>query len=443
MSFRSTHLAIPLMFVAAGVAGCESDPPVLTDAAAVDAGAGTDATGTVDPDAASVPDAYSPFDAFAEADAHIGPDAFAPACEPLATDYPGAADYVCPAVSGADVYPRIAASVSSIARMEQFEAIADLLFDPTSDPSGTAFMDARAQYATAEGIGSRVTRRYDLHFPVATAMGAGRICQSEASWRADPLFCAGPAALSPIVLDMLQRGATGDTAEPSRLYAARIEAALLWFTHISVYKETNTCALLYPGNDGKRDDCDSGWAYYTGGRERSATLDDQIGLAREIRSLDEDAHTRIVDGIFAVRCWRDIDTSGTSPDPLPTYDMRDSLSERALFDRAHEQLDDALDYGFAQVLIDRLEQLRSSTGDTQRYHLAFLQTVLAPIEARTITDAGGTSISYPARESLYDRTLREISAADADFFLAQIALEPSAMDVDGMIARLRAAFPCP
>jgi hypothetical protein len=55
----------------------------------------------------------------------------------------------------------------------------------------------------------------------------------------------------------------------------------------------------------------------------------------------------------------------------------------------------------------------------------------------------GTSVTYPARQSLYDRTLREVSAADADFVLAQIALEPAAMDVDGIVARLGAAFPCP
>lgn len=460
----SVRVLLPLAAAGLLAAGCESNPPPVTDAAlapdafdpmAPDAFTVPDAfvapDAFVPPDAFVVPDAnedaFSPFDAwepdaYVEPDAFVSPDAFVPACMPLATDYPASVDYACPAVSGSATYPRIGTSISSIARMEQFEAMANLLFDPTTDPSTTDFMDARAQYATAEGIGSRVGRRYDLHFPVAAAMGSGRICQSEASWRADPLFCAGPATLNPIVLDMLQRGATGDASEPSRLYAARIEAALLWFTHISIYKETNTCAFLYPGSDGNRVDCDSGWAYFTGGRERAATLDMEIGLAREIRSIDEDAHARILDGIFAVRCWRDIDTSGTPP-PLPAYDMPDLLSHRALYERAHEQLDDALDYGFAQLLIDRLEQLRTSTGDTQRYHLAFLRTILAPVLARTITDAGGMSISYPARESLYDRTLREHSAADADFVLAQIAMDPATMDVAGIISRLNAAFPCP
>jgi len=396
------------------------------------------------PDAAI--DAFSEFDAFAP-DAFVAPDAwapdaFVPPCTSLPTDYPTSADYVCPAVSGSATYPRIGASVSSIARMEQYEAMANLLFDPTVDPAAMAFADARVQYTTAEGIGSRVGRRYDLHFPVAMAMGPGRICQSEASWRADPLFCAGPATLNPIVLESLQRGATGDPSEPSRLYAARIEAALLWFTVISIYKESSTCGLLYPGNDGRREDCDSTWAYYTGGRERSALLSEEIALAREIRSLDMTAHDRILDGIFAVRCWREMDTSGI-PAPLPAYDMPELLSQRALYDRSREQLDDAVDHGFAQILIDRLERMRTTTGNEQRYHLTFLRTLLAPVPARTITDAMGMSISYPAREPLYDRSLREVSATDADYVRDQIQLDVAAMDIDGIIRRVDAAFRCP
>jgi hypothetical protein len=452
-----------LPFLAVAAAGCESTPPAATDAAMPDAGPRIDAFREPDafvapdafraPDAFVVPDAnldaFSPFDAYAPdafvpPDAYVAPDAFVPPCMPLSTDYPGSADYACPAVSGSATWPRIGTSISTIARMEQYEAMANLIFDPSRDPSAMDFANARTQFVTAEGIGSRVARRYDLHFPVAMAMGPGRICQSEASWRADPLFCVGPAALNPIVLDMLQRGGTSDPTEPSRLYGARIEAALLWFAHLSVYKEGNTCAYLYPGNDGKREDCDSAWAYYTGGRERAALLSEEIAFAREIRTLDEDAHTRILDGLYALRCWREIDTSGTpSPTPLPAYDMPDGLSNRALFERAREQLDVALDYGFAQLLIDRLERLRTTTGDEQRYHLAFLRTILAPIPARTLTDAMGMSISYPARESLYDRTLRAVSASDADFVLAQIAMDPATMDIAGIISRLDDAFPCP
>lgn len=400
-----------------------------------------------DTDAVVASDAGPP-DAFnaagdAEPDAFTAPDAFAPACMRRATDYPGSADYACPAVSGSATWPRIGTSISTVARIEQYEAMAALLFTPTADPPPAAFADARLQFATPEGIGSRVGRRFDLHFPVPASMGAGRLCQNEETWRASPLFCVGPATLNPIVLDMLQRGGTGDTREPSRLYGARIEAALLWFLHVSVYKETATCALLYPGNDGKREDCDSAWAYYTGGRERDAMLADEVGLAAEIRSLSEEAHDRILDGIFAVRCWRDLDTSGTPPDPLPPYDMPERLSDQALYERAHAQLDAALDHGFVQLLIARLERLRDTRGDEQRYHLAFLRTLLAPIEARTLTDATGTSISYPAREPLFDRTLRAVSPADADFVRDEIQRDVAGMDVDGIIRRLDAAFPCP
>jgi len=436
---RRTLLALSVLASLAGL-GCESPSPTPTDAAAADAGPRADAFAPTD--APSV-DAYSATDTAAPIDSHVLPDAFVPACETLPTDYPDSADYLCPAVSGAASYPRIGASISSIARVEQYQAIATLLFDPTTDPSATAFADARTQYATAEGIGSRLGRRFDLHLPPTPPSGSGRLCQSEDSWRADPLFCVGPAALNPIVLDALQRGGTSDPSEPSRLHAARIHAALTWFIHISVYKETASCALLFPGNDGKREDCDSAWAYYTAGRERSAPLADEIGLAAQVRTLDEDAHARILDGIFAVRCWRDLDTSGAPPDPLPAYDTPDLLSDRALYERAHEQLDVALDRGISRILVDHLESLRATTGDEQRYHLAFLRTLLAPIEARTITDGTGTSISYPAREPLFDRMLRAVSATDADFVRDEIQHEVAAMDVDGIIRRIDAAFPCP
>ncbi len=436
---RRSLLTLSILASLAGL-GCESPSPAPTDAAASDAGPAGDAF--MSADAASA-DTSSATDTAVPTDAPVLPDAFAPACMPLATDYPGSADYVCPAVSGSATYPRIGASISSVARVEQYHAIAALLFDPTTDPSATAFTDARTQYATAEGIGSRVGRRFDYHLPPAAPSGSGRLCQTEASWQADPLFCVGPASLSPIILDALQRGATSDPSEPSRVHAARIHAALTWFIHTSVYKETASCALLFPGNDGKREDCDSAWAYYTAGRERSAPLADEIGLAAQIRTLDEDAHTRILDGLFAIRCWRDMDTSGAPPDPLPAYDMPDLLSDRALYERAHQQLDVALDRGLSRILVDHLESLRATTGDEQRYHLAFLRTLLAPIAARTITDGTGASISYPAREPLFDRTLRGVSAADADFVRGEIQREVAVMDVDGIIRRLDAAFPCP
>lgn len=425
--------------VAPLAAACESPPPTPTDAAMAprpDAFVEIDAGNM--PDAPQA-DAPSPDGASELSDAGGPADAWTPpACTPLPTDYPGSADYACPAVSGSANYPRIASSVSSIARIEQYQEIARLLFDPTTDPPPMAFADARTHYATAEGIGSRVVRRFDLHFAPPTAMGPGRLCQSEASWRASPLFCVGPATLNPIVNEMLQRGFSADPSEPSRLYAARIEAALLWFIHVSIYKEATTCALLYPGNDGKREDCDSAWAYYTGGRERSARLEDEIGLAREVRHLSERGHERILDGIFAVRCWRDIDTSGMAPDPLPAYDMPDLLTHRALFERAREQLDVALDHGFARILIDRLRRMRETSGDEQRYHLTFLRTLLAPIAERTVSD-----VMYPAREPLFDRTLREVSPADADFVRDEIQREPGSIDVDGIIRRIDAAFRCP
>jgi hypothetical protein len=235
---------------------------------------------------------------------------------------------------------------------------------------------------------------------------------------ANPAHCVGPALLQPVVVSALNQGITGDPSEPSRVYAARAEAALAWMLYQSSYKESLSC-------EEDLGDCDSAWAYYTGGRER----EDGLGLARLVRALEPETHARIWDGLLAVRCWRDLD------DAIPP--ARVDLQARA-----RSQKDRALLRGMVVAITERLRAFRSSTGPAQQAHLAWLRTLLGRIPAHTLTDGTNT---FPVAEqpALFDRSLRVIDPASADFVAAEIAREPSMIDVDGIAARLDAAYPCP
>ena len=56
--------------------------------------------------------------------------------------------------------------ISTIARVGAYEELQALLFDPTTDPSADDFLDGRLLYQEAEGLDSRLVRRYDPHFAV-------------------------------------------------------------------------------------------------------------------------------------------------------------------------------------------------------------------------------------------------------------------------------------
>ena len=132
-------------------------------------------------DDASTPDAAALDGAL---DRDFGPaptcDAPAPAdsssCAPLATDYaPGADDTWDACVSDDGEYHRVQESISSIARVGAFEAIADLLFDPAAPPTSapstlpavisaricSAMICCRSSLVSA-GDSNAVNTRFDL-----------------------------------------------------------------------------------------------------------------------------------------------------------------------------------------------------------------------------------------------------------------------------------------
>lgn len=323
------------------------------------------------------------------------PDSFPPdpgSCAADATDYaPGEDDAWDPCISDDGRYHRVQPTISSIARVMAFEEIADLLFTPDADPSSDAFVQARMIYQEDEGLDSRVVRRYDPHYDVPD----GTDCTADGVPATYPDYCVGPAQLQPLLLDAFNAGIAG--TDP-RINAARIEAGILWFLYVSSFKESLTCT-------NKAKDCDSSYAYYTGGEPARCG----IGLARYIAEHDPYAHDRAWDGALAVRCWRDIDDAEVAT----MLDLRD---------RARHQYDQALIDGVAAVLRARLELVGTTTGDVQAYHWAFVQVLANPVL----------------------REMGDRSASDADTLRTEIDKDdPTTVDVDGALAAVDAAFDCP
>jgi len=316
-------------------------------------------------------------------------------CDPLETDYSVDADDMWPeCVSDGGEYVRIQDTISSIARIAAFEDIAEMIFDRTSDPDSEAFLATRMIYQEDEGLDSRVARRYDPRFEVPDGTDCTVMEQAEMY----PEYCVGPAILQPEILAAFAEGfeAEGDT--PTRLYAARIEAALLWFLYASTNKEAFSCT-----NTAK--DCDSSYAYYTGG----ADAREGDGLARYVSEADAEAHDRAWDGIFAVRCWRDIDDA-------------DTATMLELRDRARAQLDRAVTHGVAAVLRERVEAMCSLSGAELGYEWEFV-TTLAPALDATAMEA--------------DATMAEVLRTELS------RATPGDVDVAAVLGALDALYPCP
>lgn len=317
-----------------------------------------------------------------------------PACTPLASDYaPGADDDWAACISDDGEYHRVAPDISTIARVGAYEELQALLFDPSRDPSADDFLDGRLLYQEAEGLDSRLVRRYDPHFAVPD----GTDCTIDGVPEMYPDYCVGPAILSPLILDAFESGITG-SSEPPRVHAARIEAALQWFLAVSTYKESLTCTRT-------AQDCDSSYAYYTGGEPARGGL----GLAEEIESVDPAAHDRAWDGLLAVRCWRDLDSADVATD----------LVRR---DLAREQYDRAVTDGVAAIVRDRLVRLCDTSDAELAYHFAFVQVL-------------GRAL---------DREATERDAAQAAALREELArARPSEVDVARAVAAIDALFDCP
>ncbi len=337
-------------------------------------------------------------------------------CQPLDSDYlprDGSTEDPWPAcVTDGGAYSLIADAPSSLARVEAYEMIAALLWSGTT-PSAADFTAARDVYVTPEGLESRLVRREDLHYPPVDMadwdmmVDPDKQCTVEANIEKYPDRCAGPARIGPLIVSAFAAGQTDD-GDPA-VNAARVEAGLLWFLYLSAYKEANTCAT------NKAKDCDSAWAYYTGGDDISGGK----GLADAVRGISVPSHERIWDGILAVRCWRDLTRDG---DMYPLLDELEA-ADQLLFGQAAEQLDQGLHRGFARVVRARLEKMIAGKcdGTSTAADWAFLQT------AGAVLDREATERGVPEAA-----TLKALWALDA----------PNAQNLaDGVLA-LDAVFPC-
>lgn len=329
---------------------------------------------------ASASDAADASDASDAADADAADVTPPPACMPAATDFqprlPMAmwvAPYnTCTSVTNPNTYPLFSMSAAAPGRVTALGALegAGNFFDPTRDPAPGEFRamgDAGAVNAAglfmANGIETRFLRRADERYAVPTVDGMGTplalnssyqdFCGVSAQAAANMDYCTGPNALNPVYQAAISAGASGMPAgTPSRVHAARIQAAYQWWLFISSHKESLTCA---PVNA----DCDSAAGYYTGTAGRNDAT--QYGLARELIALGDvgrDAHNRIWDSLLAVRCWRELDGAATLP-AMPA--MNEMLRERARL-----QQDRALTRGMALILQARLRAFASTDGTPAR-----------------------------------------------------------------------------
>ncbi len=264
-----------------------------------------------------------------------------PSCGPMRDEYvPGEDDTFPPCPSDDGEFHPIDERLAAIPRVEAFERIADLLFDPRRDPSREAFTMARAIYEEPEGLGSRVARRVDPHFMVPD----GTDCAMGDAAQRYPDYCVGAAKLTPTVLDAFTAGAAGEGR--SRVHAARIEAALLWFFLASTYRESETCK-------DKAADCDAAAVYYTG----DPRTGDETGLARYVRAVDPAAADAARLGYLAVSCWRHVDRARVA-------------TNDALQQQARTQYDRAVTDGVAAIVRDRIARTCTSSGAEREYYFA-------------------------------------------------------------------------
>ena len=353
-------------------------------------------TGTgPDSDADTVPDADAAEDTDADA---VEPDpepGFE--CERPASDFTPGADDDWPTCSpDSGEYVRFQESVSTIARIDAYEQMAVLLWDSPDAPTPDDFIAARELYATDEGLGSRVSRREDEHYPpVTNSEGTILLCRDEGVPALDPDRCVGPAKIVPLINDAFAAGITGTDPE---INAAQLDAALVWFLYASTYKEGVTCTTV------KRD-CDSSWAYFAGGTQSDEA---PRGLARLFDEAEALSYEITYDGVLAVRCWRDNDSADTATD----------LVRR---DQALDQLDRGLDGGMAAIVVKRATEARTSTGVQRQADWLWIQIVAGAL----------------------DRALGEVSPTAASALRDALAqTDAASADLDAVIDAVQALYPC-
>lgn len=397
MDYRHRHPSLAsLLFLSLALSACRSDDDPQDEQG--------DETGDGDGDGDVVGDPCDPAD---DAVDESG-------CAALDSDYTPSnsdGDMYPACISDGGVYELVDAPPSTIARVEAYDQIAALLWE-NGAPTADDFTMARSLYELEEGLGSRVDRREDLHYPEIPmaewdpGLDPDKQCSNETLAESYGDRCVGPAKMRPLINEAFIAGMSGD-GDPN-VHAARIEATLAWFFYLSVYKEAYTCTHTPK-------DCDSSWAYYAGGAQADGAL---IGFAEFVNRYSPTTHQRIFDGVLAVRCFRDL----YSIDDYPTYADLPADGQQ-LFDMAWEQLDDALARGFAITLRQHLlahddEQCSAAT----EANWAFVQIV---------------------GEAL-DRELRERDDAAADELLGIYELTaPATEDVERAVELIDQVIDCP
>ena len=248
--------------------------------------------------------------------------------------------------------------VSTMTRVAAFGEMAGLLWNNPNAPSKEDFINARAVYSRDEGLDSRLQRREDVHFAVLPdCKRCNQVDSAVMQQHADR--CTGPVKLARIVNEAFEKGIRG---ENPRAQAQKIEATLLWFFYLSSLSEVQTCA-----NESKN--CDSAWAYYTGGTARHAPA----GLAAYVKGTQ--LHEQAYDAALAVRCWRDLD--------LAPFASNIELQYRAL-----KQYDKALIRVLTHVLRQKVVEWEGSLGsldaENSLSRQAFVQTLFGLMETGVI-----------------------------------------------------------
>jgi len=280
--------------------------------------------------------------------------------------------------------------ISTITRMAAFEEIAKLLWKHSHAPSRQDFEDARVFYAENEGLDSRVQRREDVHFPVLPeCLRCNMASQAVQEQHADR--CAGPIKIRPIINEAFVQG---HQQNQPLVQAQRIKAALLWFNYLSSLSEVQTCA-----NEPKN--CDSAWAYYTGGTSR----DTLQGLATYIHAVSPETHHMAYDAALAVRCWRDVDPA--------TPAANTDLQYRAL-----KQYDKALSRGMALILRQKMVEWRNAVAvdpEVSSARQAFVQTLFLLMENNLLGFAKTGGLQHPQSTALLNELKTLLNNPSPDF----------------------------
>jgi hypothetical protein len=378
MRIRFASRLVTLLVAAAALAACESSDPA-ENGLSNGGGGGASSAATCDADQGrTVLDA--------------------PSCKALATDYSPANgskdDAWAACVSDDGAYHPFNASVGSNARIAAFDEISALLgFGGLKVPTPQDFLDAKVAYSQPEGLQSRVARREDTHYPPLEQGGKEVACNAvdAAVWKAHPDRCVSQAQIQPLIEAALNDGAKG--VDPV-MNAARVEAGLLWFSYVSVFKEIETC-----GTEDK-EDCDSATGYYGGVQTR----ENPIGFGKYVKALSPQAHDRVWDGFLAVRCWRDLDQAM----PLGNVAMRE---------QAQQEVDRATLRGLALIVRERLQN--------------------AP-------GCGVAAETFRVLGKVLLRAAKERDAAKAATLEAEVAkADASTIDVKAATDAIDALFPCP